>query len=290
MPDPTLPDPAISDTALARLPLDSLRGALDRAGYRVEEVTDPLAAIPYLRSVGAEPLRSDRPGHRPAGIHPLPPGCTVSLQFGDRIVAGAADTACLTIQSRLWVTGEDDRVSGMTCWQIRKSFRRPIASEPLDIAVETDLIMGSGVALADVLSHGRDVYRHLRLLIADARETLCGLAVAGAPPNGSAGPGLLIEARFLRGLAIGRSGLLASGRSGLSASHLRMTAAACDWLKDGMLPDLARAVRAMVRQASPALGFRMPGDAATESHPWPQDRPLRVAGDPSIVPALAPVQ
>lgn len=219
-----------------------------------------------------------------SGSHLLSPGCVVALQFGDQTAVGAGGTACLTIRCSLRVNGQDDRVTDMTYWQIRKSLCRPIASERLDVAIEADLLLGSDITLADVLTHGRDVYRHLRLLIADARDALHEQFVGGACPHQSAGPVLRIEAKFRGDLAVGRSGLVASGNLRPSGPQLRMTAAVCDWLRDRMLPDLARAVRSMILQASSSLPFQVQSDATAESHRWPDARPIRFANNSSIVP------
>ncbi|MDB5608140.1 MAG: hypothetical protein JWP25_5040 [Bradyrhizobium sp.] len=280
----------MSDATMARLTLDSLRETLQQAGYRVEAVADPLANIPYLRSARDELAIDGRSGHRAIGIHALSRGCAVSLQFGDQIVAGANGTTRLTIRCSLRVNGEDDRAAGVTCWQIRKSFYRRVGSERLEFAIEADVILGSGIALADVLALGRDVYRHLRLLITDARDTLRDLHVADGSSNGAVSPVLLIEAKFLGDLAVGRSGLVASSSSDPSGCHLRITAAACDWLKDGVLPDLARAVRAMILQVSSSLPLPTQAEVMTESHPCPNDQLISFATTPPIVPALEPVQ
>jgi hypothetical protein len=280
----------MSDVTMAKLTFDSLRETLQQAGYGVEAVADPLADIPYLRSAKDELAFDGRSGNGAIGIHALSRGCAVSLQFGDQIVAGGNGTTRLTIRCSLQVNGEDDRAAGVTCWQIRKSFYRRVGLERLEFAIEADVILGSGITLADVLAHGRDVYRHLRLLIADARDTLRDLPVAGGSPNGAASPVLLIEAKFLGDLAVGRSGLVASSMPDPSSRHLRMTAAACDWLKDGVLPDLARAVRAMILQVSSSLPVRPQADVMAESRPCPTDSPINFTATPPIVPALEPVQ
>jgi hypothetical protein len=280
----------MSDAPIAELTLDSLRATLQGAGYRVEAVADPVATIPYLRLARSEVAQDVGGDNRRAGVHWLSRGCAVSLQFGDQIVVDASGTTRLTIRSSLRVNGEDERAAGVMCWQIRKSFYRRVGSERLEFTIEADVILGSGIALADMLAHGRDVYRHLRLLITDARNTLRDLHVTDGSPNGPASPVVLIEAKFLGDLAIGRSGLVASSGSDPSGCHLRMTAAACDWLKDGILPDLARVVRTMVLQASPSLSLRSQADVMTESRPCPNDLPISFAATPPIVPALEPVQ
>jgi hypothetical protein len=277
----------MSDAPIAVLTLDSLRQTLQQAGYGVSAVADPIATIPYLRSARGALVRHMLPGGEPIGVHPLSPGCIVSLQFGDQIVADGSGTTRLTVRCSLRIGGEDDRAAGVTCWQIRQSFHRCVGPERIEFAVEADLILGCGIALADVLGHGRDVYRHLRLLITDARETLRDIPAAAR--NGSAGPVLLVELKLFGDLVIGRSGLVGSSRSGLSARRLRIAAAACDWLRDAMLPDLARAVRAMLQQAHPSHRIKAGADAVAKSYPWPVVRPISFAGHPSIVPALEPV-
>jgi hypothetical protein len=280
----------MSGTTLAKFTLDSLRETLQQAGYSVEAVAGPLANIPYLRSARDGLAFDSRSGNRAARIYALSRGCAVSLQFGDQIVVDASGTTRLTIRSSLRVNGEDERAAGVMRWQIRKSFYRQVGSEQLEFAIEADVILGNGIALADVLAHGGNVYRHLRLLTTDARNTLRDLHIADGTPNGAASPVLLIEAKFLGDLATGRSGLVASGKSDPSGCHLRMTAAACDWLKDDILPDLARAVRTMILQRSSSLPLRSQADVTTESRPCPNDRPISFAVTPPIVPALEPVQ
>jgi hypothetical protein len=210
----------MSDAPIAELTLDSLRATLQGAGYRVEAVADPVATIPYLRLARSEVAQDVGGDNRRAGVHWLSRGCAVSLQFGDQIVVDASGTTRLTIRSSLRVNGEDERAAGVMCWQIRKSFYRRVGSERLEFTIEADVILGSGIALADMLAHGRDVYRHLRLLITDARNTLRDLHVTDGSPNGPASPVVLIEAKFLGDLAIGRSGLVAS--SGVRSIRLSL--------------------------------------------------------------------
>ncbi len=262
----------MSHAATAEPTLDHLRQTLEQAGYRVRTVADPLAEFPYLRSVRGERSVDSRTGDRLIGVQRLFPGCAVSLQFGDQIAVGPGDTTRLTVRGSLRISGEDDRLAGTTCWQIHKSSRQRGRSERPQFAIEADVILGKGVTPADVLNHGRDVYRHLRLLISDAREALYDHKLAA---RGNSAAVLRIEANFLGALAIGRSGIVASDNAGLPAPPSCLTAAACGWLKNEILPELARAIRTMVRQAS---------------HPWPQARPPELGGDASIVPAMEPVQ
>jgi hypothetical protein len=145
-----MPDPLI-----AELPKDYLREALQRAGYTVEEVADPAVATPYPRSARRE---------RAAGIRPRSPRCSVSMQFGDEIATGADGMMCLTIRCRLRISSADDHLADVARWQIHQTF----CAQDAQFAVEADLTLGSGIAPADILRNGHDVYRHLRLLLADA--------------------------------------------------------------------------------------------------------------------------
>ncbi len=214
-----------------------------------------------------------------AGSRTLPPGCAVSLQFGDEITVAADGEACLTIRCSLRINGEDDLVAGVTCWQIRKSVRRAIATDRPGLAIDADLLLGSGVTLADILMHGGDACRHLHRLIADARDTLRNLTIDDAPGDG--GPAMRIEASFFGDLAVGRSGVVPNGGSGISARHGWMTGAACDWLVDALLPDLARAVRATILPASPTVSCLAEADAVLEPHA----RPTCIVDSATIMPA-----
>jgi hypothetical protein len=279
-----MPDPLI-----AELPLDHLREALQRAGYSVEEVADPAVATPYRRSLK---------GQRVSGIRPRSPRCSASIQFGDEIATGVDGTMCLTVRCRLRFTSEDDRLADVARWQIRQAFCGPDAL----FAVEADLTLGSGIALADILGHGGDVYRHLRLLVADAREALHTLAVVDGASSGFADPAIRIEAKFIGDIAFGRSGLAGAHGSNISARYRRLTSGACDLIKDQLLPNLAHAVRTMILQADPSVSsgkaqahranaLVLPDlPPASRSNARPHARVDASLDDTSIVPGLEPVR
>ncbi len=127
------------------------------------------------------------------------------------------------------------------------------------MALDADLILAKNVTIADTLARGRDVYRHLRLLIADARDTLGELRLdESGRADAAAGPALRIEARLLGDLISGRSGVVAGNgsRSRISVRYRRITNAACGWLLDEALPNLARAVAAVIPQARVARRAR----------------------------------
>jgi hypothetical protein len=54
----------MSDTAIVKLTLDTLRDVFQQAGYRVADVTDPVANIPYLQSATGGLAFDIRPGNR----------------------------------------------------------------------------------------------------------------------------------------------------------------------------------------------------------------------------------
>jgi hypothetical protein len=54
----------MSDTPIVDLTLDALRNVLQQVGYRVEQVTDPLSNLAYLRSATGGLAFDIRPGNR----------------------------------------------------------------------------------------------------------------------------------------------------------------------------------------------------------------------------------
>jgi hypothetical protein len=77
----------MSDTPVVKLTLDALRDVLQQVGYRVEEVTDPVANVPYLRSATGGLAFDVRPGNR--------------LADADDSFVDVAFTAVLQIQGEL---------------------------------------------------------------------------------------------------------------------------------------------------------------------------------------------
>jgi len=240
-----------------------------------------------------------------SGIRSLPTGCTVSLQFGDLIAQSGDGATCLTVRCSIQINGRDERVKGVTRWQIRKLVDVQAGPERLCFAIEADLILGSDIGLADILTHGGDVYRHLHMLIVDASTTLRDLSVENRSRRVAgtlvSAPVMRIEARFFDDLAAGRSGLVTSdgagsfGRSAeAEARHIQITSAACDWLKDDIVPDLASAIRRMVLQVQTTIRDRSsPANPATapqsDARSQPHDRVTQRTDDAAatLVPALS---
>jgi len=261
----------MSNAAAVEPNLNQLRQSLEQAGYRVKTVADPIAEMPHLRSVRGARSADGSTGDRPFGVRPLSRGCAASLQLGDRITVGPGGTTCLTVRGSLRISGEDDRLAGTVCWQIRKSFRRRGRSELSELTIEADLILGAGVAPADIVNHGRDIYRHLRLLIDDARDTLRDRRISARAVPAAV---LRIEAKSVGALAIGRCGLVAPDEADVPV-HPSLTILACGRLRDEILPDLARVLRDMIRRAA---------------DPRSQVRAVELGGEAPIAPEMQAVQ
>ncbi len=208
--------------------------------------------------------------------HVLPVGCRVSLQFGDHVARDDDGLTHLAIRCSLEINGNDERIGEVTYWQIRKVLPATVDGNRVHFAVEADLLLGNMIRLDDVLKDGAEMFRHLRLLISDARLTVAHLPVNDRLGEDAAAPVLRIEARFAADLAAGRSGLVVpdpadSGGPAVApfrttTRHVGMSIAACDCLIHQLLPDLAQAVRAMIVQER---STRSPGAARWSSQVLP---------------------
>jgi hypothetical protein len=213
--------------------------------------------------------------------HVLPVGCRVSLQFGDQLTRDGDGQTQVRIRCSLEIDGNDERIGEVTYWQIRKVLPITVEGDRVHVALETDFLLGNMIRLDDVLTHGAEVFRHLRLLISDARLTLAHLPVDDRLGEEAAAPVLRIEARFAAHLAAGRTGLVvpdsaeAGGRAAApfrtSTRHVSIGIAACDCLADQVLPDLAQAVRAMI---APERSTRSLGTAQWPSQVLPASAAL----------------
>ena len=213
--------------------------------------------------------------------HVLPVGCRVSLQFGDQVARDDDGVMHVVIRCSLEINGNDERTGEVTYWQIRKVLPITVDGNRFHFAVETDLLLGGMIRLDDVLTQGGEIFRHLRLLISDARLTLAHLPLNDRLGEDADPPVLRIEARFAAGLAAGRSGLVVGDPADAgvpAAAPFRTTTrqvgigiAACDCLTDQVLPDLAQAVRAMIAQQR---STRSPGTAQWPSQVLPASAAL----------------
>jgi hypothetical protein len=151
----------MSDTPIVKLTLDALREVLQQVGYRVEEVTDPVADIPYLRSATGGVAFDIRPGNRLAD----PAGSFVDVAF----------TAVLQIQGELPL----DLVNR---WNATRRFARLQLSQ--QFLVFTQDVSVAGGVMPNHLRAQIEVWdRLVQELIAYLRDELRQLATTnGATP------------------------------------------------------------------------------------------------------------
>jgi len=227
---------------------------------------------------------------RLAGGCLLSPGCAVSVQLGDKVAVDQGGDLCLTIRCSLRFNGAANHAVGATYWKIHRPLHRPAGSDRFGLALEADLILADGITIADILGYDGAAYPHLRLLIADGRDTLQrDLRIDRAVRDDAVGPTLRIEARLFGDLISGRSGLVVPSRFATSERHQRIASAACDWLMDEALPDLSRAVRAVIPNCS-GSNRRLQAVCAISpplsENPAPQAAPAGNVNIPSIIPNL----
>ncbi len=221
------------------LTADHVRAVLDACGYRSTTV-------------------------RFGGARVLPAGCRMSLQFGDLIATGADGATCLTVRCSIVINGGDESVIGVSSWQIRKVFPVLLDTVRLNIAIEADLLLGSGVLIEELLSHSEEIHHHLRLLIGDMRATLQELPIHDEPGQDIDAPVLRIDARFAGDLAAGRCGIVgsqaAAGRKRsavmprVARRHLHLSTAVCDCLANDVVAELARTIHGISPERSPQCG------------------------------------
>jgi putative sensory transduction regulator len=156
----------MSDATITTLTLDSLRDLFQRAGYRVETLTDPVAGLSYLRS-GTNGIAFDvRPGNRIAGE-----------------AQGFIDVALIAV---LQVQGELP-LDLVNRWNASRRFARLQLSPPF-LALSLDFSVAGGVTENNLRAQ-IEIWDHLvQQLVGYLREELASLAKARAanPPAASA--------------------------------------------------------------------------------------------------------
>ncbi|MBY6239908.1 YbjN domain-containing protein [Methylosinus sp. Sm6] len=151
----------MSDSLIARLTLDDLRELLQRAGYRVEAATDPVAAIPYLRSATSGLGFDIRPGSRLAG-------------------EGEAQFADVAFVCVLQIVGElpADLING---WNVARRFAR-LQRGGSFVALCMDVSVVGGVTEAYLRAQIEIWDRLIQDLVVYLREGLREQAVATESP------------------------------------------------------------------------------------------------------------
>lgn len=138
----------MSDTPITQLALDSLRDVLQQVGYRVEEATDPVANVTYLRSATGGLAFDVRPGNR------LTDGSFVDVAF----------TAVLQVQGELPL----DMVNR---WNATRRFARLQLSQPF-LVLTLDVSVAGGVMPNHLRAHIEIWDRLVQELIAYLRDEL----------------------------------------------------------------------------------------------------------------------
>jgi hypothetical protein len=155
----------MSDTLVVKLTLDALRDVLQQTGYRVEEVTDPVANAPYLRSATGGLAFDIRPGNRLVDT----PGGFVDVAF----------TAVLQIQGELPL----DLVNR---WNASRRFARLQLSRPF-LVFTLDVSVSGGVMQNHLRAQIEIWDRLVQELITYLRDELRQMAAAnGAAPAAAA--------------------------------------------------------------------------------------------------------
>lgn len=145
----------MSDTQITQLTLDHLRDVLQQTGYRVEEATDPVANVPYLRSATGGLAFDVRPGNR------LPDDSFVDVAF----------TAVLQVQGELPL----DLVNR---WNATRRFARLQLSQPFLVFCQ-DVSVAGGVMPNHLRAQIEIWDRLVQELIAYLRDELRQLSAKG---------------------------------------------------------------------------------------------------------------
>lgn len=146
------------DTVIATLTLETLREALQQAGYRVEEVTDPVANVPYLRSATSGLPFDVRPGNRLAAA----PASFVDVAF----------TAVLQVEGEL-------PLELVNRWNATRRFARLQFSPPF-LVFCLDASVAGGVAPSHLRAQIEIWDRLVQELIIYLREELPKLTSANS--------------------------------------------------------------------------------------------------------------
>jgi hypothetical protein len=204
------------------------------------------------------------------------------LQFGKRMAADGDGVPHSSLHCDLVLNGNEAHSGYAACWTAAKAVRMSGVGDQGSLTMDVRLVLGREVFLEDIRTHGADVFRHLRLLLADARATLLSLPVADETVAGADGPALRIEARFIGDLAAGRSGFVGDraagdGRLKASTAHPRTfgiaqrrqqaLAAACDYLAGRIVPDLARALRRLIARETLSMRRTAPCEIELRRQP-----------------------
>jgi hypothetical protein len=144
----------VTEAIISQLTLDSLREVFQSAGYRVEEVKDPIANAPYLRSATGGIAFDIRPGNR--------------LAADPNAFADSALVAILQVQGGL-------PLDVVNRWNVSRRFARLQFSSPF-LVLTLDVSAAGGVTQSYLRTNIEIWDRLLQDLVGYLRETLRELA------------------------------------------------------------------------------------------------------------------
>lgn len=155
----------MTETNITQLTLETLRDAFQGAGYRVEELTDPIANTPYLRSATG--------------------GMAFDIRPGNRLAAEPDAFIDIALVGLLQVQGGDLPLDVVNRWNATRRFGRLQFSPPL-LVVSLDISIAGGVSPIYLRAQIELWDRLLQDLIGylrDALRTLPAKSDAGRDPD-----------------------------------------------------------------------------------------------------------
>jgi hypothetical protein len=202
----------------------------------------------------------------------------LAMQIGNEVTGRGGDTLTLPMVCMLRLKGEGS-VSNRYRWKIGKDFSSTLAGHRICLSLYAEVMVVGSISSSLLQQHIHYSYSYLRMLVADARQTLIelGRAKKKADPGGNPGPAVHMELVGIGDLIATRSGLLKGSRGGFTAEDITLRIRACDVLECDVLPDIATVLHAFVggpvsaaapspAESAPSLGFAM-GDSDVGRYP-----------------------
>jgi hypothetical protein len=190
----------------------------------------------------------------------LPAGSTMTFQFGDEIVADPKGRPKVNLQTVCQVNADDVPSAGVVSLGIEKSHQfcddRPFLLAlklKLQLGIDADFHLPRELERGGSAIQRVETYVFLQSLLSDACETIKSFSIDPAD-DAPSGPAMRIEARLLGDIALGRSGVVRSIGQAASADYVRFAAAACEWLRNRVLPELRCVVHDVTKKGRAIVG------------------------------------